>query len=196
MTGLWSAALWIIKTAFELIDSFTNPDLTSDGPMREILPTTLWIGATLAVIMMFVQLTLALIRRDGESMGRIFMGMGQFGLVWVGYLGLAAGMVAAAAGLSKGILSAMLHVQSMHEYNFDSDLAALDRRHHPGDRPGRAVAAAGDPGGVLLHPDHAGPRGRADHPGGHLADLGRRAGRATSARRGSGRRCAGSSPAC
>jgi type IV secretion system protein TrbL len=29
-------------------------------------------------------------------------------------------MVAAAAGLSKGILSSMLHVQSMHEYNFDS----------------------------------------------------------------------------
>lgn len=120
MTGLWSAALWCIKTAFELIDSFTNPDLTSDGPMREILPTTLWIGASLAGILLFVQLALALIRRDGESMSRIFMGMGQFGLVWVGSLGLAAGMVAAAAGLSKGILSAMLHVQSMHEYNFDS----------------------------------------------------------------------------
>jgi type IV secretion system protein TrbL len=120
MTGLWSAALWCIKTAFQLIDSFTNPDLTSGGPMREVLPTTLWIGATLAGIMLFVQLTLALVRRDGESMGRIFLGIGQFGLVWVGYLGMAAGMVAAAAGLPKGILSSMLHVQSMHEYNFDS----------------------------------------------------------------------------
>ena len=120
MTGLWSAALWILKTSFELIDSFTNPDLTSDGPMREVLPTTLWIGATLAGIMMFVQITLALIRRDGESMGRVLMGIGQFGLVWVGYLGMAAGMVAAAAGLSKGILSSMLHVHSMSEYSFDA----------------------------------------------------------------------------
>jgi type IV secretion system protein TrbL len=120
MTGLWSAALWCIKTAFQLIDSFTNPDLSSSGPMREVLPTTLWIGATLAGIMLFVQLTLALVRRDGESMGRIVIGIGQFGLVWVGYLGMAAGMVAAAAGLSKGILSSMLHVQAMHEYNFDS----------------------------------------------------------------------------
>jgi hypothetical protein len=120
MTGLWSAALWCIKTAFQLIDSFTNPDLSSTGPMREVLPTTLWIGGTLAGIMLFVQLTLALVRRDGESMGRIFIGIGQFGLVWVGYLGMAAGMVAAAAGLSKGILSSMLHVHSMHEYGFDS----------------------------------------------------------------------------
>jgi type IV secretion system protein TrbL len=120
MTGLWSAALWCIKTAFQLIDSFTNPDLSAGGPMRDVLPTTLWIGATLAAIMIFVQLTLALVRRDGESMGRIFLGIGQFGLVWVGYLGMAAGMVAAAAGLSKGILSSMLHVHSMHEYNFDA----------------------------------------------------------------------------
>jgi len=120
MTGLWSAALWCIKTAFQLIDSFTNPNLSSGGPMREVLPTTLWIGATLAGIMLFVQLTLALVRRDGESMGRIFIGIGQFGLVWVGFLGMAAGMVAAAAGLSKGILSSMLHVQSLHEYNFDT----------------------------------------------------------------------------
>ena len=120
MTGLWSAALWCIKTAFELIDSFTNPDLSSTGPMREVLPTTLWIGATLGGIMLFVQLTLALVRRDGESMGRIFIGIGQFGLVWVGFLGMAAGMVAAAHGLTEGILSSMLHVHSMHEYGFDS----------------------------------------------------------------------------
>ena len=120
MTGLWSAALWILKTAFRIIDAFTSPDLTVSGPMREVLPTTLWIGAALAGIMMFVQLTLALIRRDGESMGRIVLGIGQFGLVWVAFLGLAAGMVAAAAGLSKGILSSMLHVQSMSSYNFDS----------------------------------------------------------------------------
>ena len=109
-----------MKTAFHIIDAFTSPDLSASGPMREVLPTTLWIGAALAGIMMFVQLTLALIRRDGESMGRILLGIGQFGLVWVAFLGIAAGMVAAAAGLSKGILSSMLHVQSMSSYNFDS----------------------------------------------------------------------------
>jgi hypothetical protein len=118
MTGLWSAALWILKLAFRIIDAFTTPDLSASGPMGAVLPTTLWLGATLAVIMMFVQLTVALVRRDGQSIGRILLGVGQFGLVWVGYLGLGAGLVAAAAGLERGILEGMLHVGAMSDYDF------------------------------------------------------------------------------
>ena len=113
MTGLWSAALWLLKLAFQIIDAFTTPDLSASGPMGSVLPTTLWLGATLAVIMMFVQLTVALIRRDGESMGRVMIGIAQFGFVWVAYLGLAAGFVAAAAGLERGILEQMLQAQDL-----------------------------------------------------------------------------------
>lgn len=113
MTGLWSAALWLLKLAFQIIDAFTTPDLSASGPMGSVLPTTLWLGAMLAVIMMFVQLTVALIRRDGESMGRVMIGIAQFGFVWVAYLGLAAGFVAAAAGLEHGILEQMLHAQDL-----------------------------------------------------------------------------------
>lgn len=113
MTGLWSAALWLLKLAFSIIDAFTTPDLSASGPMGAVLPTTLWLGATLAVIMMFVQLTLALLRRDGKSMGQILIGIGQFGLVWVGFLGLATGFVAAAAGLEHGILSQMLNASDL-----------------------------------------------------------------------------------
>ncbi len=119
MTGLWSAALWVLKLAFRIIDAFTTPDLSASGPVGAVLPTTLWLGATLAVIMMFVQLTVALLRRDGQSLGRIFLGIGQFGLVWVGYLGLCAGLVAAAAGLERGILEGMLHVRVMSEFDFN-----------------------------------------------------------------------------
>lgn len=118
MTGLWSASLWVLKLAFRIIDAFTTPDLSANGPMGAVLPTTLWLGATLAVIMMFVQLTVALIRRDGQSIGRVVIGIAQFGLVWVAYLGVAAGLVAAAAGLSHGILQGMLHVRVMSEFNF------------------------------------------------------------------------------
>ncbi|MGN6606019.1 MAG: type IV secretion system protein, partial [Jatrophihabitans sp.] len=119
MTGLWSAALWLIKLAFTIIDQFTTPDLSGAGPLRGILPTTLWLGATVAVLMCFVQLTVALVRRDGQSMGRVLLGVGQFGLVWAGYLGIAAGLVAAAGGLSRGILSATLHVQVFHDFDFN-----------------------------------------------------------------------------
>jgi hypothetical protein len=113
MTGLWSAALWLLKLAFKIIDAFTTPDLSASGPMGTVLPTTLWLGAALAVIMMFVQLTLALLRRDGKSMGQVLIGIGQFGLVWVGFLGLAGGFVAAAAGLEHGILAQMLNAKDL-----------------------------------------------------------------------------------
>jgi hypothetical protein len=118
MTGLWSAALWILKLAFKFIDQFTQPDLSTGGPMRGILPTTLWLGAMVAGIMLFVQIGFALTRRDGESMGRIVLGIFQFGLVWVGYAGIAAGLVFAASGLTRGILEAMLNVDTMSAYDF------------------------------------------------------------------------------
>ncbi|HEX8081469.1 MAG TPA: hypothetical protein VF557_14755 [Jatrophihabitans sp.] len=120
MTGLWSAALWLLKLAFQIIDAFTTPDLSATGPMGSVLPTTLWLGATLAVIMMFVQLSVALIRRDGESIGRVLIGIAQFGLVWVAYLGLAAGFVAAASGLERGILEQMLQVQELSQVDLSA----------------------------------------------------------------------------
>src|SRR3954451_5929261 len=113
MIGLWSAGLWLLTLAFKIIDAFTTPDLSAEGPMGAVLPTTLWIGASVAGIMIFVQLTVALIRRDGRSLGRVLLGVGQFGLVWVGYLGVAGALVAAAAGLARGILQAMLDVDSL-----------------------------------------------------------------------------------
>jgi type IV secretion system protein TrbL len=121
MTGLWSASLWLLKLAFGIIDAFTTPDLSASGPIGSVLPTTLWIGATLAVIMMFVQLTVALIRRDGESMGRVLLGIAQFGFVWVAYLGLAAGFVAAASGLERGILQGMLHAQDLSQVDLSAN---------------------------------------------------------------------------
>jgi type IV secretion system protein TrbL len=117
MIGLWSAGLWLLTLAFQIIDAFTTPDLSAEGPMGAVLPTTMWIGASVAVIMMFVQLTVALIRRDGQSLGRVLLGVGQFGLVWVGYLGVGGALVAAAAGLSRGILQAMLDVDSLSAFD-------------------------------------------------------------------------------
>ncbi len=112
MIGLWSAGLWLLQFAFKIIDAFTTPDLSADGPMGAVLPTTLWLGATVAVLMMFVQLATALVRRDGQSIGRIFLGVVQFGAVWLTYLGVAGGLVAAAGGLARGVLHSMLNVDS------------------------------------------------------------------------------------
>src|SRR4051794_11856960 len=117
MIGLWSAGLWLLQLAFRIIDAFTTPDLSANGPMGAVLPTTLWIGSFVAGTMMLVQLALALIRRDGQSLGRVLFGVAQFGLVWVGYLGVAGGLVAAAAGLARSILQAMLQVDTLSAFD-------------------------------------------------------------------------------
>jgi len=113
MIGLWSAGLWLLQLAFKIIDAFSTPDLSANGPMAAVLPTTLSIGAGVAVLMMFVQLAVALIRRDGQSLGRVLLGIAQFGAVWLAYLGVAAGLVAAASGLEQTLLHTMLQVDRM-----------------------------------------------------------------------------------
>ena len=114
MTGLWSAALWLLQLAFKIIDAFTTPDLSASGPMGAVLPTTLWIGAAVAVIMMFVQLTLALVRRDGQSLGRVLLGIGQFG-AGLGRLPRRRGRrwSPPPPAWSTGILQSMLHVDAL-----------------------------------------------------------------------------------
>jgi type IV secretion system protein TrbL len=120
MVSIWSAGLWLLTLSFKVIDAFTAPDVTATGPMGAVLPTTLWVGAAVAATTMFVQLAVALLRRDGTSMSRVLLGVGQFGVVWVGYLGVAGGLVAGAAGLARGILQAMVNVDSLSEFDLGS----------------------------------------------------------------------------
>ncbi|MHA3700737.1 type IV secretion system protein [Jatrophihabitans sp. YIM 134969] len=120
MIGLWSAGLWLLQFAFKIIDAFTTPDLSADGPMGSVLPTTLWLGSTVAVLMMFVQLATALVRRDGQSIGRVLLGVVQFGAVWLIYLSVAGGLVAAAGGLARGVLQSMLNVDTFSAFDVTS----------------------------------------------------------------------------
>ena len=110
MTGLWSAALWLLQLAFKVIDAFTTPDLSAGGPIAPVLPMILWIALSVVGIMFLVQLALVLVRRDGKTLGQLLLGTVQFGAVWLGYLGIASAAVTAASGLARGILRAMLHV--------------------------------------------------------------------------------------
>lgn len=110
MTGLWQAGLWLLRLAFSVIDTVTIPDLSADGPLRGALATTSWIGASVTALLLFLQLGLALARRDGQSLGRLLLGMFQFALVWAGFLACAAAAMTAAAALRNGILRATLDV--------------------------------------------------------------------------------------
>jgi len=117
MTALWSAGLWMLGLAFQIIDAFTTPDVSGSGPLGSVLPTTAAIGASVAVLMMSVQLATAMARRDGQSLGRVVIGLGQFALVWAGYLVVAGVFVTAASGLEHTILQQMLHVDTLSSYD-------------------------------------------------------------------------------
>lgn len=116
MIGLWTAGVWLLQLAFKLIDAFTTPDVSATGPLAAVLPTTLWLGLFLVSITMALQLAVAVVRRDGKSLGRIVIGVCQFGLVWVGYLAVAGLLIAAVSGLTTGLLSSMLHMSSWSAY--------------------------------------------------------------------------------
>ena len=116
MIGLWTAGVWLLQLAFKLIDAFTTPDVSPTGPLAAVLTTTLWLGLFVVSITLAVQLAVAVIRRDGESLGRIVIGICQFGVVWVGYLAVAGLLIAAASGLTTGLLSSMLHIPSWSAY--------------------------------------------------------------------------------
>ncbi len=116
MIGLWTAGVWLLQLAFKLIDGFTTPDVSPTGPLAAVLPTTLWLGLFVVSITMALQLAVAIVRRDGKSLGRIVIGVCQFGVVWVGYLAVAGLLIAAASGLTTGLLSSMLHIPSWSAY--------------------------------------------------------------------------------
>ena len=116
MVASWSSGMWVLSTAFNAVDSTTTPDLSARGPMGSVYPYTFGIGLTVALIMGFTQIGAAAYRRDGQSLGRLLIGVAQFGAVWLGYVGVAAALVTAASGLTHGLLQGMLGIDSFSGY--------------------------------------------------------------------------------
>jgi hypothetical protein len=112
MVALWSAAMWALAVAFRLIDAFSDPDLSPTGPLRAILPYTFGIGASVATLMVLLQLGAIAWKRDGQSLARLLVGTAQFGAVWTLGLTGAGAITAACAGLTRALLAALLHVDS------------------------------------------------------------------------------------
>ena len=117
MTALWSAGLWVLGLAFKIIDAFTTPDLSTTGPLAEVLPYTFALGGLLAGLMALTQIGVALFKRDGQSVARVLVGAVQFGLVWVGYIAVAAVLVEATAGLTRGLLEGLLNISDFADFS-------------------------------------------------------------------------------
>ncbi|MEO3939298.1 hypothetical protein V3N99_21505 [Dermatophilaceae bacterium Soc4.6] len=117
MLGLWNAGLWLLKLVLTLVDSFTTPDLRADGPAAAVYQVTFWIAGALMLLLTMVQLGVAAVRRDGRSIARVLAGVGQFVMVWVGWIALAVTVVAACGGLTRALMSTLLHIDRWAQFD-------------------------------------------------------------------------------
>ena len=113
MLGLWNAGLWLLKLVLGIEDVFLTPDLSERGPMRGVYPYTFWVAGALVLILLMIQLGVAAFRRDGRALARVLIGAGQFVMVWVAWIGYAVVVLAAASGLTRALMTSLLHVDSM-----------------------------------------------------------------------------------
>lgn len=114
MMGLWSAAMWLLQTAFDLIDDFV-PNVQDPG-LGTLYAVTLWISSAIALVIAFGQIAIAVLRHDGRGFGTLAAGLVQYGLVVTCWVGVCAGLIVACSGLSQVILRTLLGVDSFSGY--------------------------------------------------------------------------------
>lgn len=114
MMGLWSASMWLLKTVFAFMDSFT-PNIQDPG-LNRLYGVTLWISLVIALIIGFGQIALSVIRQDGKSLAALALGVIQYGAVVSCWLVVGAAFITGSSGLTKGILNSLLSVDSFSGY--------------------------------------------------------------------------------
>lgn len=126
MLGIWGAGLYFTRILMALVDLVTNPDLSADGPAREIYQYTFGIALLLAMILLALQLGRAALRRDGRSLGQAVWGAVQFqgaGLLWVLWCVVVFG---GASGLAATFRRTLLGVDSWRAFQPFAPFEAQD----------------------------------------------------------------------
>jgi hypothetical protein len=114
MKAIWAAAMWLLRTAFELVDGlggFRDGSALVDAsgrpspaaPFYALWPTLMWIGGAVAVGLFLWQLTLAMVR-GGAGFWRVASGPVAYGVATALTLGVVAALVGAAEGLTVLLL--------------------------------------------------------------------------------------------
>ena len=104
MQALWDASLWILREAFRLADQFSVFTVdTREGPISVLWPMMLWISGALALGLFFWQMTTTSLR-GGRGFMRLVGGPVQYGIALAITVGMVAGFLTAADGLTHGIL--------------------------------------------------------------------------------------------
>lgn len=117
MRGIWKMSLFVLREAFGLADRFSIFTIdTHSGPVSVMWPMMLWISVTLALGLFFWQM-ISTALRGGRGFIRLVTGPMQYGVALAMTVGMGAAFLAAADGLTHGILQAGLQTE-----NFDDAL--------------------------------------------------------------------------
>jgi hypothetical protein len=115
MAATWAAALFILRTAFQLVDQFSIFTVsTADGPVSILWPMTLWISGAIALGMFFWQI-ITTVLHGGRGFVRLITGPIQYGIALAITVSVVAAFLAAADGLTEAILSTGLRVGNFHD---------------------------------------------------------------------------------
>lgn len=114
MKAIWAAAMWLLRTAFALMDGIggfrdaaglvdTSGRPAPGAPFFALWPTLTWIGGAVAVGLFLWQLTLTMVR-GGTGFWRVAAGPAAYGVATALTLGGAAALIGVSEGLTVLLL--------------------------------------------------------------------------------------------
>jgi len=112
MLAIWNGGLWVLRLVLSWVDSLLSPDLSEQGPAADLYRVTFWLAGVVLLVMAIVQIGIAAGRRDGKSLARVLIGVGQFAIVWGGWIGYTVAVTAACSGLTRALMESLMNVTS------------------------------------------------------------------------------------
>lgn len=126
MLAVWNSGLWVLRVVLGWVDALLTPDLSENGPGRELYRVTFWLALALLLILGLVQLGIAAAKRDGRELARALIGLVQFALVWAAWIGYTVLIIAASSGLTHGLMQSLLNVTSWRTWQPWTPIDAKD----------------------------------------------------------------------
>lgn len=116
MLSIWSSGLFVLRIVLTYSELFLTPDLSADGPGKDVYAFTLWLALTLVGILTVIQLGAAAFKREGKGLARALIGAAQFVVVCATWFGYCATIVAACGALTKALMNSLLKVNTWPEW--------------------------------------------------------------------------------
>ncbi|UUW88676.1 type IV secretion system protein [Pimelobacter simplex] len=126
MLAIWNSGLFVLRIVLTFSELFLTPDLSADGPGKDVYAFTLWLALSVVVILAMIQLGAAAFKREGKGLARAFIGAGQFVLVCACWFGYCVMIIAACGALTKALMKSLLKVQTWPDWDPLSGLGIDD----------------------------------------------------------------------